>query len=757
MLLHVFMYLSRLDVVFVPVFSMQCRQWYQLPQQTDASSLKTYFQEPRQSSGGLFVITAAASLRRHADDNDDLLGVLNVNVLADSLSDSINSQKILDSGYVYAIDARNGSTIIFHPKATTTCHTVRCVEKGFSSAEYADFSKNVLDNIRAIIVENAAGVSVASSYKKNGETWRLAYSPVVYGTVQYALIATVPQADIQKSSDDAEKKIDSSIVGIVVAAAFTMLFLVIAMVFIVRAIVHSVSRPINDLTKVCRSVIEGDLSASTLPKEATSSDVKVVLQAFTNLMTALRFGSDSYARGNTQRAHAVFTDALQLYTAAGNARGVAACHNNLGGVYTAMQQFSQANEEYTQAITLAENHLSILIEQGASPGDIYRARCTLSDRKGNLALLRANEKNYPDAYAILEECIEEDKTNRYISGVVVKQGNMGQLYLKQGEFSDAERMFQGAYAFLDSHDERFKTPHWTDDDIAVALQYALFNLGRLHEARKEFNLAQHMYILSIQRPRVMKLAAMMKSIVALRAILPNVMRGEAAAAAVKHLDEICLQHDLVLESTSAEGNMQTTLHNIKRVSFALDYSGSMAGAKIRSAVSSLKDLFDTHMADNDMMMLLHFNDSVHVDYQLMGVGRAREMMKSTIESLIRPNGSTVLYDAIMHSLEPFGSSRPNYADPSHLPSNDWIVVLTDGADNGSKCSENDVVWKLKGSTVGVIVIGVGNDVQEDILMRITDASKRGFFLRAAGDQSSITTAFGAVAKLLEENVIFEDV
>jgi tetratricopeptide (TPR) repeat protein/uncharacterized protein YegL len=701
----------------------------------------------------LFVITAAASIRQNADDTQPLLGVLNVNVLADSLSDSINKQKILHSGYVYAIDAVDESTVIFHPRATASCATVRCVEKGFSDAEYADFTVNVLDKIRKIVVENATGVTVPTYYKKNGEKWRLAYSPVVYGTIQYAVISTVPQSDIQKSSDAVNTKIDSSIVGIIVAAAFTMLFLVGVMVIIIQMIVKSVSRPISDLSKVCRSVIDGDLSASSLPTSASSSDVKIVLQAFMDLMTALRFGSDSYARGNMQRALDVFVDALQLYSAAGNERGVAACHNNLGGVCTALKRFERANEEYTRAIDLAEKNLQALIAEDASATDIYRAKCTLSDRKGNLALLRANEENYPDAYALLEQCIEEDKNNGYISGVVVKQGNMGQLYLKQGELSDAERMFQGAYAFLDQTDERFKNNFWTDDDISMSMQYALFNLGRLHEARKEYALAQHMYIMSIQRPRVVKLAAMMKSITALRSLLPIAMSSKSAAEeALIQLDEICIQHDLVLETTG--GGSQGY---VKRVSFALDYSGSMAGAKIRSAVSSLQELFHTHMVDDDNMMLLHFNDMVHVDFPLMNVGQNKDMMASKISELMRPNGSTVLYDAIVHSVRPFEVSQQQQVSNDRSGSNDWIVVLTDGADNGSKNKVSDVVRLLTHSTVGAIIIGVGNDVQEHILKKFTDASKKGFLLSAAGDQSSITSAFGAVAKLLEENVIFEDV
>ena len=45
--------------------------------------------------------------------------------------------------------------------------------------------------------------------------------------------------------------------------------------------------------------------------------MKVLLDAFANLMVALRFGSDSYARGKKDRALAAFQEALQLYSTTG--------------------------------------------------------------------------------------------------------------------------------------------------------------------------------------------------------------------------------------------------------------------------------------------------------------------------------------------------------------------------------------------------------------------------------------------------------
>ena len=49
-------------------------------------------------------------------------------------------------------------------------------------------------------------------------------------------------------------------------------------------------------------------------------------------------------------------------------------------------------------------------------------------------------------------------------------------------------------------------------------------------------------------------------------------------------------------------------------------------------------------------------------------------------------------------------------------SSDWIIALTDGDDNcsGNYCSPETVNAKLRVSNVGVVIIGIGNDVQTQV-------------------------------------------
>jgi tetratricopeptide (TPR) repeat protein len=98
-------------------------------------------------------------------------------------------------------------------------------------------------------------------------------------------------------------------------------------------------------------------------------------------MIALRFGSETYAMGHVGKAKAVFTDALNLFTISKNKRGIGACHNNLGAVEMSSGNFASALQHYQLAISNAEE----LLQENS---DNEKLRCTLSDRTGNMAILR---------------------------------------------------------------------------------------------------------------------------------------------------------------------------------------------------------------------------------------------------------------------------------------------------------------------------------------------------------------------------------
>ena len=231
------------------------------------------FQKPRSSSSGIFVQTGILPIR----SKGVFVGVLNTNYLATRLSTVINSIRILSSGYCYLIDT-NSSALISHPAITSTCNTILCAE-GFSQSEYDSFANYVLQPIRG------AGTLPTSSviYTKRGNSWRLTASTVQFGTIHYAVFATVPNEEVEKTAVDTTRSINSTIVSMEIAFAFAIFgFFVILAIYSLR-MVGVIVNPVNDLRAVFALVRNDDLSGS-IPSQASSRDMKTLLDAVSKVV-----------------------------------------------------------------------------------------------------------------------------------------------------------------------------------------------------------------------------------------------------------------------------------------------------------------------------------------------------------------------------------------------------------------------------------------------------------------------------------------
>ena len=178
----------------------------------------------------------------------------------------------------------------------------------------------------------------------------------------------------------------------------------------------------------------------------------------------------------------------------------------------------------------------------------------------------------------------------------------------------------------------------------------------------------------------------------------------------------------------------------------------MSGEKIRSAVENLQMLFDNNISVGDSIMLLHFTEKILIDFDLTVKSAANsDFFRSKIQALVYPSGSTAFYDAVNTALSKFK------ARPSDM---DWIVALTDGDDNSSNITKDNLINYLSSahSGLGIIIIGVGNDVNTEILTSIVKSrSQKGIYVSANGDKKSINEAFLKVSEIIiQGNVLLEE-
>jgi VWFA-related protein len=166
---------------------------------------------------------------------------------------------------------------------------------------------------------------------------------------------------------------------------------------------------------------------------------------------------------------------------------------------------------------------------------------------------------------------------------------------------------------------------------------------------------------------------------------------------------------------------------------AIDISGSMAPAmpKLKGAVKQ----FLGDVPGQDQVTLLGFNDNVFT--LTRKTTDPAERMKAV--DRLAPWGSTALYDVLLRGVEMLGRQTGRKA----------LVVFTDGEDQGSHATINDVERRLQSSDVTLYMIGQGRGVTMEPLRRImerlsTPTGGRALFT------DSIDELHDAFAELLDE-------
>ena len=709
-----------------PTYDPRCRSWYAYGKLKNDPDV--YFLLPRKSSSGSYVITAVAPVYT----DSPLVAVLNSNSLVSTLTTSLNSLSILDNGYAYIIDSTNSSFLVMHPKASSSCSYVSCAE-GFTALEYIAFQSNVLLPIQRNTLYGS-GAAVSTEYTKDGATWKLSYQSIQFASYKYTIISTVPLIDILKASNTVNEKVLESIYGLIAAVViFAALFLAILYGFSNR-IITTVIEPINDLTNICTNAIEDDLERN-VPNKCSSSDMVILLQAFSDLLISLRFGSETYYRGNVHRAQKLFDDALALFTATNNIKGIGASLNNLGATHMSLRSFEQSEVYYTQSI----NNCLFIIET-LCESDVVKEKYSrvLSDRRGNLALLHLELGSPSDAFTMLEQLLESDKKEGYIKGCVVKQGILGQFYMNAKEYKSALRMHESCLKFIREKNETLYDASWNDDEVEASDQIALLNLAIYYVETKEPKKAEECFIELLTRGKVMNIGSFTKALIGLLLLF---QKDSKIAEEVK----------LVASAFNFTIISAQVRQVVKRVAFVVDCSGSMSGSKITSARTNIQMILDKHMDSSDSVTVISFDNEIEINFPLAQLTHSNaEILKNQVIPNLYPRGSTAFFSAVDVAIRELENSTNG---------NDWIIALTDGEDNASKINQGQLIQNLQESSgVNIVAIGIGDDCSHDILKAISKATEKGVYISAAGNSESISQAFIKVAEVLVSsgNVLIED-
>lgn len=180
----------------------------------------------------------------------------------------------------------------------------------------------------------------------------------------------------------------------------------------------------------------------------------------------------------------------------------------------------------------------------------------------------------------------------------------------------------------------------------------------------------------------------------------------------------------------------------KNVYFVLDCSGSMSGEPINQCKKSIKNIISNNLNGNDNVSLITFDSTSKNIFTNMNIDNSLVQILSDIDNKIKIGGSTAFYDALNSSLvlsKGLGES--------------WIVALTDGEDNSSKCTIKDVTNLIESNLTNLVVITVGSVLTENVIKGFCNSCHKkggkGIHIKSeTNDNKSISEAFHNVAKIL---------
>lgn len=645
--------------------------------------------------------------------NGTLIGVVSGDITMSRITSSITSIKVLEHGYAYLMDKEDN--LWAHPKLTEDPQNVLDLE--FTNQADKNAFKSILDNIST----NSMGQDV---FYKNNSKWYISYVHIQISDQVLAIV--VPEADIIVPATNIQNTIsDLTFVQLSIMAILLLLAMVV-IVFLGTIVATRIVKPIKELTNLLDFISKGDLSRDLKEKnENMEKEIGLLHGAFDNLLTSLRFGNKDYYRGDLNRAHQNYLKALELFETTNNQRGIAIAKNNLGNIYRLWGNYGSAKKNYLESI-----------EIGHELNDLKG----LASRLNNLAILTLEGNEFDQALGYLNEAITYDQKLENVKGMSIRFSNLGLVYQKMGNYSQALAFYNKGID-SDKHNENKR-----------GLGYGYVNLGNyyLESAVEDVAKSEENLLASL------KIAEEFDDV---NLALLSLEKLSIVYQRTKHQQNLTK----VLKKTA---EIRRFIASKKYVYFVIDYSGSMDGVRIRSAVQGALEIYATIINPQDYVGIIIFNSSIRKIQELINVQNNDDAIRRNLKGLRYPTSTTAFYDALGMSLEEMAGIVGNEQK--------WIISLTDGLDNASrrygirskepnllqrlfKQGDNSVQYFIKKNllNVNLIIVGIGQELErvEGDFVNLVHELPRGKYIpiKEQGQvEKSIAKAFQEVQEMMAQ-------
>jgi Ca-activated chloride channel family protein len=184
------------------------------------------------------------------------------------------------------------------------------------------------------------------------------------------------------------------------------------------------------------------------------------------------------------------------------------------------------------------------------------------------------------------------------------------------------------------------------------------------------------------------------------------------------------------------------------VSLVLDRSGSMQGEKLRHAREAARLALD-YLEPGDILSLVTYNNTVQVPVPATRFDN-RERVEQAIDA-IRAGGNTALFAGTAKG----GAEVAKFKDDQYV---NRVILLSDGLANVGPSTPADLRRlgrKLGGKGMSVTTIGLGLGYNEDLMVRLAEASDGNhvFAERPAELASIFANEFGELERIIAQDLL----
>jgi VWFA-related protein len=180
--------------------------------------------------------------------------------------------------------------------------------------------------------------------------------------------------------------------------------------------------------------------------------------------------------------------------------------------------------------------------------------------------------------------------------------------------------------------------------------------------------------------------------------------------------------------------------------FVIDVSGSMEKSEKMNAAKEAAKAYVNQMRPGDQGGLIAFNTEVNI---LQPVTADHQALTQAIDSLY-PNGNTAMFDALLEGVNLLAG----------IPGRKAILLLSDGLDNRSLHSVDDVIESIGPAGLSISTIGLGDPKEAGTNYGLDEPALRSLAERAGGtysfatDPTALTGIYEQEGRVLQSEYAF---